>query len=133
MESPIQQMTMNPIMFQTTNWDHVPLTQSAGESGVAYYRTQTFAGFRVRIVEYSKGYKADHWCKSGHIVYCLEGEMVSELADGRKFVLSKGMSYTVSDDVSRHRSFSENGAKLMIIDGQFLKHKKESQFNPWKM
>jgi hypothetical protein len=34
---------------------------------------------RVRKVEYSAGYKADHWCKKGHIILCTEGEMETEL------------------------------------------------------
>jgi hypothetical protein len=124
---------MNPILFQTTDWDNIPLTESAGESGVAYYRTLNFQGFRVRMVEYSKNYRADHWCKAGHIVYCIDGEMTCELADGRSFTMRKGMSYTVSDDASMHRSYSASGVKLMIVDGQFLKHKKETVLNPWRM
>ena len=124
---------MNPILFQTTNWNAVPPVESGGECGVASYRTLQFDSFRVRLVEYSKNYRANHWCKAGHIVYCLEGEMISELADGRTFTLSKGMSYVVSDDASMHRSYSREGVKLLIIDGTFLKNKKEAILNPWKM
>jgi len=65
---------------------------------------------------------ADHWCQKGHIVHCLDGEFVSEMQDGEVFVLSKGMMYVVSDDMSSHRSRSVNGVKLLIIDGDFLKH-----------
>jgi hypothetical protein len=124
---------MNPILFQTTNWNTIEPTMAEGESGVAHYRTLNFDGFRVRLVEYSKNYKANHWCKAGHIVYCIEGEMTSELADGRIFTLRQGMSYTVSDDASMHRSHSSGGVKLLIIDGQFLKNKKEATLNPWRM
>lgn len=124
---------MNPILFQTTNWDVVPATTSQGEHGVATYKTLSFEGFRVRLVEYSKNYRANHWCKAGHIVYCIEGEMISELADGRTFTLRKGMSYTVSDDASMHRSYSKEGVKLLIIDGQFLKNRKQPTLNPWRM
>ena len=73
------------------------------------------------MVEYSNGYMADHWCKKGHIVHCLDGEMKSELQNGEIFTLTKGMSYVVSDDLSSHRSSTEKGVKLMIIDGDFLK------------
>jgi hypothetical protein len=123
---------MSPIMFTTTNWDLVPVTELNGDTGSAFYKTQQFDGLRVRIVEYSANYRADHWCKAGHIVYCLEGQMVSELADGRIFTISKGMSYIVSDDASCHRSYSEHGVKLMIIDGKFLNNK-HIERNPWKM
>jgi hypothetical protein len=124
---------MTAIAFQTTNWESVPRVEKKGETGIAFYRTIRFDGLRVRMVEYSAGYRADHWCKTGHIVYCIEGEMTSELEDGRTFSLRQGMSYVVSDDASCHRSVSENGVKLMIIDGSFLKSKKEQWLNPWRM
>jgi hypothetical protein len=76
---------------------------------------------RVRLVEYSAGYLADHWCQKGHIVHCLDGEFVSELQNGEAFSLTKGMTYIVSDNMSSHRSFSKSGVKLLIIDGAFLK------------
>jgi hypothetical protein len=129
-----QDKIMNqPIFFLSTNWSTVPSTECAGESGKAFYRTLQLEGLRVRMVEYSKNYKADHWCSTGHIVYCIEGEMISELSDGRSFVMSEGMSYVVSDDMSQHRSYSKDGAKLIIIDGRFLKSVKEQIKNPWRM
>lgn len=111
------------IPFQAIDWNNVPKTEHQGETGVAYWQTLQFDGLRVRIVTYSAGYLADHWCKKGHIVHCLEGEFVSELATGEKVHLKQGMSYIVSDDLSSHRSISEKGVKLMIIDGDFLKLK----------
>jgi hypothetical protein len=54
----------------------------------------------------------------------LEGNVVNEQQDGTKSILTSGMSYVVSDELSSHRSVSENGVKLMIIDGDFLKLKK---------
>lgn len=124
---------MQPIFFQTIDWSNVPVTEYAGETGVARWRTIQYNRFRMRVIEYSKGYKADHWCAKGHIVFCLEGEMTSELSDGRVFTLSEGMSYQVSDDVSSHRSHSENGVKLLIIDGGFLDYDKSINRNPWRM
>jgi hypothetical protein len=115
-------ITMNyqNIPFQTIDWTTVPRTEHKGETGVAYWQTLQFPGLRIRVVEYTEGYLADHWCEKGHIVYCLEGEFVSELKDGESFLLRKGMSYVVSDGLSSHRSVSAGGVKLLIIDGDFL-------------
>jgi hypothetical protein len=111
------------IPFQCIDWQNIPKVEHKGESGIALWQTLQFAGLRVRIVEYSSGYLADHWCKKGHIVHCLEGDFISELEDGGEFHLSKGMTYIVSDDLSSHRSRTNNGVKVMIIDGDFLKLK----------
>jgi hypothetical protein len=111
------------IPFQTIDWSLIPKTEHKGESGTSFWQTIQFPGLRIRIVEYSKGYLADHWCKKGHIVHCLEGEFVSELQNGEKSIFKKGMTYVVSDELSSHRSGTENGVKLMIIDGDFLKLK----------
>jgi hypothetical protein len=112
---------MYNIPFQTIDWTSVEKTEHKGESGTAYWQTMQFDRLRMRIVEYSKGYLADHWCQKGHIVHCLEGEFVSELQNGEEFTLTKGMTYIVSDDLSSHRSVSADGVKLLIIDGDFLK------------
>ena len=109
------------IPFQTINWPAIEKTEHKGETGKSFWQTMLLDGLRLRIVEYSPGYLADHWCQKGHIVYCLEGEFISELQNGDKISLSAGMSYVVSDDLSSHRSISANGVKLLIIDGNFLK------------
>ncbi|WP_310381520.1 DHCW motif cupin fold protein [Flavobacterium sp.] len=109
------------IPFQTINWSNIEKTEQKGETGIAYWQTMQYAGLRVRKVEYSKNYLADHWCQKGHIVHCLEGEFVSELKNGEQFKLSKGMTYIVSDDLSSHRSIAAKGVVLLIIDGDFLK------------
>ena len=111
------------IPFQTTDWSTIPATEHKGDSGVAYWRTIQYDGLRIRMVEYSKNYVADHWCQKGHIIYCIEGEMNTELVDGRVVKLSKGMSYQVSDELSSHRTSSAEGVKLFIVDGDFLKLK----------
>ena len=108
------------IKFQIANWDLIETTEHKGEEGMAFWKSVHFDGLRLRIVEYSKGYLADHWCKKGHIVHCIDGAFVTELEGGNKFSLSKGMTYIVSDELSSHRSISENGVKLLIIDGDFL-------------
>ncbi|MDD2887184.1 MAG: DHCW motif cupin fold protein [Aliarcobacter sp.] len=117
-------MNNKDIPFQTIDWSNIPKTEHKGETGLAYWQTVQFDGLRIRIVEYSKNYLADHWCEKGHIVYCLEGEVINELKDGTKSILTPGMSYVVSDELSSHRSITEHGVKLMIIDGDFLKLKK---------
>lgn len=83
---------------------------------MAIWRTRQFGDIRVRIVEYSPGYVADHWCVKGHIVYCLEGELRTELEDGRHFTLTSGMSYQAADNQEPHRSSTRAGARLFIVD-----------------
>lgn len=109
-------MKMSDIPFGTTDWNDVPKTEHKGETGSATWQTRNFGGIRVRIVEHTPGYLADHWCVKGHILLCLEGELRTELADGRVFTLTPGMSYQVADDAEPHRSSTEVGAKLFIVD-----------------
>jgi len=116
-------MNNENIPFQTVDWEKIPKTEHKGETGIAYWQTLQFQGLRIRIVEYSAGYVADHWCEKGHIVHCLEGEVINEQQNGENSILTQGMSYVVSDELSSHRSVTEKGVKLMIIDGDFLKLK----------
>jgi quercetin dioxygenase-like cupin family protein len=109
-------MDMKNIRFGTTDWSQIAPTEHKGETGVALWRTQQFDDIRVRMVEYSPGYMADHWCKKGHILLCLEGELHTELDDGRTFVLTPGVSYQVADEAEAHRSSTQTGAKLFIVD-----------------
>ena len=109
-------MQMAGIPFGTTDWSAVERTEHKGETGVAFWRTRDFGGIRVRMVEYTPGYLADHWCVKGHILLCLEGELHTELEDGRKFVLKPGMTYQVADNAEAHRSFTAVGAKLFVVD-----------------
>jgi len=109
-------MNMSDIPFGITDWSRIEKTEHKGETGIAYWRTQHFNGIRVRIVEYTPGYLADHWCSKGHILFCLEGELQTELSDGRKVTLLPGMSYQVADDTEPHRSCTDVGAKLFIVD-----------------
>ena len=109
-------MQMSEIPFGTTDWSTIPRTEHKGVTGVAHWRTRQFGSVRVRMVEYSPGYLADHWCSKGHILLCLEGELETELEDGRKFVLKPGTSYQVADGAEPHRSFTATGAKLFIVD-----------------
>lgn len=112
---------MSNIPFQCINWETIEKAEHKGDVGVAYWQTVQLGGLRIRLVEYSKNYIADHWCRKGHIVHCLEGEFISEMENGGHFRLSKGMTYVVSDELSSHRSVSKEGARLLIVDGDFLK------------
>jgi hypothetical protein len=109
------------IPFQTIDWTKIPKTEHTGEKGTSFWQTVQYGDLRIRIVEYSAGYLADHWCQKGHIVFCIEGEFLSELENGNSFLLTKGMTYIVSDNLSSHRSVSKDGVKLLIIDGGLLK------------
>jgi hypothetical protein len=108
------------IPFQIIDWTKIPTTEHKGESGNSYWQVLEFSGLRIRMIEYSPGYLADHWCSKGHIVHCIEGEFTSELDNGELFILKPGISYVVTDDASSHRSFTTEGAKLLIVDGDFL-------------
>jgi len=107
---------MRNIPFGVSDWSQIVPVEHKGETGTAYWRTQQFDTIRVRMVEYSPGYLANHWCAKGHILFCLEGELHTELANGRKFLLTAGMSYQVADHAEPHRSYTETGAKLFIVD-----------------
>lgn len=109
-------MQLSGIPFCITDWAEITRVEHKGEHGKAYWFTRQFSEVRVRLIEYAPGYVADHWCNKGHIVLCLEGELRTELEDGRVFILKPGFSYQVADNVVSHRSSTETGARLFIVD-----------------
>src|SRR5262245_17829213 len=109
-------MKITNIPFGITDWSAIEPTEHKGETGVAHWRTRNFGDIRVRLVEYSPNYLADHWCEKGHILLCLEGELHTELQDGRRVTLTPGMSYQVADNAEPHLSYTELGAKLFVVD-----------------
>jgi len=109
-------MDMSGIPFDVTDWSGIERVDHPGEQGVATWRTRNFRAIRVRMVEYTPGYLADHWCTKGHILLCLSGELHTELEDGRTFTLRPGMSYQVADHAEPHRSSTDVGATLFIVD-----------------
>lgn len=109
-------MEIKDLPFGTTDWAAIEPTRHDGDEGHALWRTRHFGPIRVRMLEYSAGYRADHWCEKGHVLLCLEGELHTELADGRVFVLTPGMSYQVADGAEAHRSSSPRGARLFVVD-----------------
>ena len=109
-------MQIHNIPFATTDWSSIPREEKSAQAGQAFWRTQQFGDMRVRMVEYRAGYVSDHWCVKGHVLLCLSGELHTELADGRTVVLKEGQSYQVADNTLGHRSRTESGAKLFIVD-----------------
>jgi mannose-6-phosphate isomerase class I len=109
-------MNMHHIPFGTTDWSGIEGVEHSAQAGQAFWRTLQFGDVRVRMVEYTPGYVSDHWCVKGHILLCLEGELHTELKDGRTFTLKPGMSYQVADNAEPHRSNAPLGAKLFIVD-----------------
>jgi len=102
--------------FQILDWTGISKEERKGTTGTAYWQVFKMGDTRIRMVEYSPGYFADHWCNKGHIMYCIEGEMITELEDGRQFTLSRGMTYHVGDDSNAHRSRTKDGCKLFVVD-----------------
>jgi hypothetical protein len=109
------------IPFRNIDWSSIEKAEHKGTTGTSFWQTVQLGGLRIRIVEYSENYLADHWCQKGHVVHCLEGEFLSEMENADAVVLTKGMTYVVSDGQSSHRSLTKSGAKLLIVDGDFLK------------
>jgi len=109
-------MKMSGFAFSTIDWSQVVPSEHLGDTGKALWRTQGFGDIRVRMVEYSPGYSADHWCSKGHVLLCLDGELQTVLSTGESFTLGPGQSYQVADGISPHRSSTRTGAKLFIVD-----------------
>ncbi|PKL83930.1 MAG: hypothetical protein CVV24_02550 [Ignavibacteriae bacterium HGW-Ignavibacteriae-3] len=109
-------MKIQDVSFTATDWNKIIPKEYPGETGKAFWKVFEEGNVRVRIVEYSPGYLADHWCSRGHVIYVLEGELITELKDGRIFRLNPGMSYQVADNKEPHRSRTETGAKLFVVD-----------------
>ncbi|MCX6169423.1 MAG: DHCW motif cupin fold protein [Ignavibacteriales bacterium] len=109
-------MKIENVPFTVIDWSKVVPKEFAGESGKAFWKIFEDGNIRVRIVEYTPGYLADHWCRRGHVIYILEGELITELKDGRVFKLTPGMSYQVADDNEPHRSRTETGTKMFVVD-----------------
>jgi hypothetical protein len=109
-------MHLAPFNFEIINWNNIPPQTHAGETGMAYWQVFMMNNIRIRKVKYSPGYKADHWCKKGHIIFCTEGEMDTALEDGRIMQLTKGMTYVVGDDCEAHCTSTKTGCELFIVD-----------------
>lgn len=109
-------MKFSAFPFSVTQFSHLVPELHNGETGVAEWRTLHRDDVRIRLVTYSPGYLADHWCSKGHIIFCVAGEMETELNDGSKHILKASEMYTVGDDAGKHRTYSEKGCTLFIVD-----------------
>jgi quercetin dioxygenase-like cupin family protein len=109
-------MVIPSFPFQIINWSLVPVERHNGEQSHADWQVMQVGNIRIRRLQYAPGYKADHWCKKGHIIHCLEGSMTTELDDGRLMLLEKGSTYIVGDDCEAHRTFTNEGCILFVVD-----------------
>ena len=110
-------MKIQGVPFSLTDWEEVTPTEHKGETGTSFWRTFEMGNIRVRMVEYSPGYMADHWCARGHVLLVLRGELKNELKDGSTHTLTPGTSFQVADnEANPHRAFTEKGAKVFIVD-----------------
>ena len=109
-------MQMKNIPSGITDWEKIEEEEHKGEKGTSFWKTQYFGDIRIRIVRYSPGYVADHWCSKGHIILCLDGEVVIETKDGQEHSLNTGMSFQVADNDIPHLTSSKTGAKIFIVD-----------------
>lgn len=105
------------VPFTVTDWSRVPAVEHSGETGTSYWRTVEDGNVRARIVEYSPGYRADHWCARGHVLWIIEGELTIGLKDGRTHEMKKGMSFQAGDDEANpHLARTTTGATVFLID-----------------
>ena len=109
-------MEIKSFSFQTLDWSNVVSEEHKGTTGIAWWKIFNMGDIRIRMVSYSANYFANHWCQKGHIIYCISGDMITELEDGREFILSQGVTYQVGDNSNAHRSRSANGCSLFIVD-----------------
>jgi quercetin dioxygenase-like cupin family protein len=110
-------MKLPAVPFTFTDWSQVEAVEHRGETGTSYWWVYEQGGLRVRVVEYSPGFRSDHWCSRGHVLFLLEGELTVELRDGRRIMLTPAMSFQVGDDEHNpHLAFTESGAKVLIVD-----------------
>lgn len=113
-------MDLAGLPYQIIDWSALPAEVKPGAHGTVTQRVAQWGPIRIRRVDYSAGYAADHWCAKGHIIYVLSGELVSELKSGARHTMRAGMSYHVADQPAAgaeiHRSTSTHGASLFIVD-----------------
>ena len=109
-------MELRGIPFEVTDWESVSAERHAGQTGFAEWRTKQYGDIRVRLIRYSPGYRADHWCAKGHIIFCVHGEMLTRLEDGREFTRRAGMSYQVGAGPPAHGTATASGVTLFVVD-----------------
>jgi quercetin dioxygenase-like cupin family protein len=69
------------------------------------------------MIEYSSGFRSDHYCERGHVLLVLQGELCIRLKNGSEHRLVTGMSIQVADDtINPHLASTETGAKVFVVD-----------------
>jgi len=110
-------MEIQNLPFRLTDWSKVPTIEYKGETGTSYWQVFEEGNIRVRIVEYSPGFRSDHWCPKGHILLVLEGDLTIELKNGQVYRMPPGTSFQASnDDANPHMAYTDKGAKVFIVD-----------------
>ncbi|MFC2164381.1 DHCW motif cupin fold protein [Acidobacteriota bacterium] len=110
-------MDIESISFTMTDWSRVPQVEYKGETGTSFWRIFEQGNIRVRIVDYSPGFRSDHWCPRGHVLLVLEGELTIELKDGQVYIMPPGTSFQAADDDENpHMAYTDKGAKVFIVD-----------------
>ncbi len=109
-------MQIKDIPFSIVDWVLEETTEVAGETGYAEQRLVELGNLRLRQVVYAAGYRADHWCERGHVLYVLSGQMIVELKNGRHFPVHEGSSFQVADGAPAHLVCTANGCTVFIVD-----------------
>ena len=110
-------MQLSGWQADVTDWPNAPTSIQQGKSGTATVQTRQVGDIQLRVVSYSPGYTADHWCHKGHIVFVVSGILTIEHEDGQRHDVAAGASYHVADDDGApHRVMSEAGATAFIVD-----------------
>ena len=109
-------MTIKNFLPISFDWNIIPTQKNNGKTGFCLIRTHTLGEIKIRHIEYSANYSADHWCDKGHIVFIIDGELRIEHKDNSIHTLHGGMTYLIGDNTLAHKAKSEFGAKALIID-----------------
>ena len=109
-------MTIDSFLPLSFDWDSIPTQKIDGETGFCTIKTKTLGEIKIRHIEYSANYSADHWCDKGHIVFIIDGELKIEHKDNSIHTLQGGMTYLIGDNTLAHQAKSKLGAKALIID-----------------
>jgi len=109
-------MDLKDISPNLINWEKIETVELKGETGTSFMRIYEEGNIRLRMIEYSADYYADHWCTRGHIIHVIEGELIYEQKNGKTFSLIPGNSFQVGDNKDEHLVRTINGARVFLVD-----------------
>ena len=102
---------------EVMDWSNAPMSEHSGTTGQATQKTLRAGKVQMRMISYGPDYMAEAWCRKGHILFVVEGELTIEHENGRRCEVGAGMSYHVGDDYgSPHRVSSISGATIFVVD-----------------